>query len=161
MHCDVCNYSGIMDALCTPGASMWTADCEACMCYAQTNAPAGMAASPAEHREVVLLGQRSPESGRIWGVVVAVGQLARNRLGGCIGTHLCAHSLKLKELQEVHLAPKRADWGSGMGDCCPNYLLQHERDERPAAYLSVLLEAAQRQTSSSATLPAIEQERSA
>ena len=86
---------------------MWTVGCKACMWYAQTHAPAGVAASPAEHREIVLLGQRSSESGRIWCVVVAVGQLARNRLGGCIGTHVYAHSLKLKELQEVHLSPRK------------------------------------------------------
>ena len=85
------------------------------MCYAQTNSPAGMAASPAEHREVVLLGQRSPKAGRIWCVVVAVGQLARNRLGGCTGTHLCAHSLKLKNLREVHLPPEKADWEGILG----------------------------------------------
>ena len=128
------------------------------MCYAQKNLPAGVAASPAEHREVVLLGQRSPESGRIWCVVMAVGQLARNRLGGCTGTRLCAHSLKLKEVQEVHLSPKKADWARVMDYYFTSNLLQHQRDKRQAADLLVLLDVAQWQTSSSAILPAIQQE---
>ena len=44
---------------------------------------AGKAASPAEDREAVLLGERLLEAGGVWGVVVAVGGLAGSSLGGC------------------------------------------------------------------------------